>query len=133
MFEAKVYKIAILSLSDLVEETFAAKESVRQWTVANAERSGKLFLTVDDPQTADILVGVVGNWLEKTDLIEDSLNAGKRVLLLFNTHFDPENTIPSEQTAVMDYMNQMQQRCYCAEFNGKAQLGQLVNEQLEAI
>lgn len=133
MFNAKVYKIAVISLSGIMEEVFAAKECVRQWNVANAERTGKLFLTVDEPQAADVLVGVVDNHLGNTALVEDSLKAGQRVLLLFNAFYDPRNTMSSEQCAVADYMSQMQQRCYCAKFNDVQELSGLLNEQLNEI
>lgn len=116
-----------------MEEVFAAKECVRRWNVANAERAGKLFLTVDEPQAADVLVGVVDNHLGNTALVEDSLKAGRQVLLLFNTFYDPRNTMPSEQSAVADYMRQMGPRCYCAKFNGTQELSGLLNEQLEEI
>ncbi len=36
MFTASVYKIAVLSLSCMVEETYAAKEQVRKWNSSNA-------------------------------------------------------------------------------------------------
>lgn len=133
MFNAKVYKIAVISLSGIMEEVFAAKECVRLWNVANAERAGKLFLTVDEPLGADVLVGVVDNHLGNTALVEDSLKAGRQVLLLFNAFYDPRNTMSSEQSAVADYLNQMGQSCFCAKFNGAQELNGLLNEQLNEI
>lgn len=133
MFEAKVYKIAVFSLSGIMDETYAAKECVRRWNADNAEREGKMFLTVDEPQAADVLVGVVDNRLEKTDHIEDGLKAKKQVLLFFNAYSDPKNTIASEQSAVVDYMRQMHKRCNCAKFNGAAALADLLEQQLNLI
>ena len=49
MFNAKVYKIAVISLSGVMEETYAAKETVQKWNQENAENTGKLFLLVDEP------------------------------------------------------------------------------------
>jgi len=100
MFTASVFKIAVISLSGIMDETFAAKEAVRRWNEADAQRTGRLFLLVDDPQTADVLVGVVGNHLEGTQRVDQTLEAGRRVLLLFNAFADPTNTIASEQQAV---------------------------------
>ena len=133
MFNAKVYKISVISLSGIMEEVFAAKECVRQWNVANAERTGKLFLTVDEPQAADVLVGVVDNHLGNTALVEECLKTGRQVLLLFNAFYDPRNTMSSEQSAVADFMNHMGPRCYCAKFNGARELNGLLNEQLNEI
>lgn len=133
MFNAKVYTIAVISLSGIVEEVYAAKECVRQWDADNAQRTGRLFLTVDDPQEADVLVGVVDNRLEHTALVDASLQAGRRVLLLFNAYPDPRNTIASEQTAVAAYMRQMAPRCHCAQFNGPAELCALLTQQLNEI
>ena len=133
MFNAKVYKLSVISLSGIMEETFAAKDCVRLWNLANAERTSKLFLTVDEPQAADVLVGVVDNRLEKTEFIEEGLKAGKQVLLFFNAYSDPKNTIASEQAAVTEYMSQMQKRCFCGEFNSPAALAKLLEEQLNKL
>lgn len=40
MLNATVYKIAVLSLTGIMEEPFASKESVRQLNLAIAERTG---------------------------------------------------------------------------------------------
>lgn len=130
MFKATIFKTAVISLSGIMDETFVAKEGVRKYNQDNAERSCKLFLTVDNPLDADVLIGIVGNRLEKTELIEESLKAGKKVLIFFTAYQDPKNTIASEQTAVADYMKQMQKRCFCAEFNGSTDLEHLLVEQL---
>ena len=133
MFTATIFRLSVISLSGIMEATYVAKESVRQWNQANAERTGRMFLTVDDPQAADVLVGIVDNHLEKTELIADGLEAGRRVLLLFKASQDPKNTIASEQSAVADYMEQIRQRCYCAKFNSTSELNGLLNEQLNEI
>ena len=133
MFNAKVYTTAVISLSGIMDETFAAKEAVRQWNEAGAQRTGRLFLLVDDPQAADVLVGGVGNHLEGTQCVEAALQAGRRVLLLFNAFADPTNTIASEQQAVDAYLRQMASRCHCAQFNGAAELCALLTQQLNEI
>lgn len=79
------------------------------------------------------MIGVVGNRVEKTDLIGESLRAGRQVLLFFNAYADPKNTIASEQYVVIEYMHQMQQRCFCAKFNGVSELKKLLDEQLNEI
>ena len=133
MFNAKVYKISVVSLSGMMEEIYATKQTILQWNQDNAEHTGKMFLLVDGPQSADVLVGVVDNRIENKELVVESLNAGKRVMLFFNAFADPNNTIPNEQTVVVAFHNQMQQRCFCAEFSRAAQLTKLINEQLKMI
>lgn len=133
MFTASVYKIAVLSLSGMVEETYAVKEQVRKWNLSNAQAAGKLFLPIDDAQAADVLLGIIGNRLEKTSLVEDALRSGKRVLLFFNAYLDPANTIASEAQAVVTFRAAAQARCFCAEYNGVQQLDGLLYEKLNKI
>lgn len=64
-----------------MEETYAAKETIRKWNEANAESTGRMYLLVDNPQTSDKVVGIIGNWLGNKTIVEDSLTAGKQVLL----------------------------------------------------
>ena len=133
MFTASVYKIAVLSLSGMVEEIYAAKEQVRKWNSSNAQATGKLFLPVDDAQAADVFVGIIGNRLEKTTLVDDALRSGKRVLLFFNAYYDPKNTIATEAQAVAAFRAVAGARCFCAEYNGVPQLSVLLCEQLDKI
>lgn len=133
MFTASVYKIAVVSLSGIMDETYAAKEAINQWNQANASHEGKLFMFTDDPKKADLLFGIVGNRVENAKLIDESLRAGIQVMLLFNSYADPKNTIASEQTVVTDYMNQMQQRCFCAKFSGVGELKEILEYQLDKI
>lgn len=132
MFQAQVYTIAIFSLSGMMEEVYAAKESVCTYNQSKASSSGKLFLLVDDPGMADILVGIVGNRIENTDLIEDSLKAGKQVMLFFNPYQDPKNTIPSEQKEVAEFRNSIEERCFYKEYNSVAELCGLLSEIIES-
>ncbi len=64
MFNAKVYKISVVSLSGMMEEIYATKQTIQQWNQECADHTGKLFMTVDDSQTEDVLIGIVGNRLE---------------------------------------------------------------------
>ena len=133
MFNAKVYKIAVFSLSGIMEETFAAKETIRKWNEANAESTGRLYLLVDNPKTSDKVVGIIGNWLGNKTIVEDSLTAGKQVLLFFNAYADPNNTIASEQQTVLSFKESMNGRCFIAEYNGVQELKGLIVEQLDKI
>ena len=133
MFQATIYKLSVLSLSGMVEETYAAKEQVRKWNSSNAQAAGRLFLPVDDAQAADVLVGIIGNRLENTDMVDDALRSGKRVLLFFNAYNDPKNTIATDAQAVAAFRADAAARCFFAEYNGVPQLSRLLCEQLDKI
>lgn len=133
MFNAKVYKLSVISLSGIMAEVHVAKETVQQWNQQHAERVGKLFQSVDDARMADVIIAVVGGWLDSTALIEQSLEAEKTVLLFFNGYADPTNTIACEQAAVNEYKSQMQQRCYCGEYNSPVELTNQLEERINVI
>ena len=120
MFEAKVYTTAILSLSGMMDETHIARETVSRFNQQHAASTGRLFLPVDDPQAADVVIGIVGNYIEKADVIEEAVKAGKQVLLFFSKYQDPKNTIPMEGKAVETFKKEMGAKCVCCEFSGKA-------------
>ena len=139
MFTAKVYKVMVGSLSGTMEEVFAAKETIRKWNLENAERTGKLYMSTewsvkaDQIQDVDIVIGIVGNWINNTDFIEKCIKDGKQVMLFFNAYQDPKNTIPSEHDAVKAYRTKMEECCSCAEYNSFAELSELLNTRLRTI
>ena len=139
MFTAKVYTLMIGSLSGTMEEVFTAKEVVRKYNQDNAESSGKLFLPVEwsmkpeDLQKVDVVIGIVGNWLDNPEFIEDSVKAGKIVLLFFNAFQDPKNTIQSEHDEVMAFQDRIQDCCHCVEYRGTTELKLRVEEAIGEI
>lgn len=133
MFNAKVYKIAVLSLSGMMEEVYAAKEAVSSWNKTKAKSAGKMYLLVDDLQTADILVGIIGNRIENVSSVEEAIKSGKQVLLFFNSYADPKNTIASEHQDVLAYKESRNGRCFNADYNGVPELNRLLSEQLNKI
>lgn len=125
MFKADVYKIAVLSLSGIMDEVYTAQEVIRRYNQGNAEHTGKLFLLEAGDATAsnaDLVIGIVGNYIEKKEVVEKAVNAGKKVLLFFSKYQDPVNTIPAEGKAVEAFRKEMRSKCVCCEFNGKADL-----------
>ena len=134
MFTAQVYKIAVLSLSGIMEELYTAQEVIRNWNQENAERTSKLFLPVAEDVTAsdaDVVIGIVGNYIEKADVIEEAVKAGKQVLLFFSKYQNPENTIPAEVKAVEAFNKEMESKCVCCEFNGKSDFMTVLSECIE--
>lgn len=132
MFTAKVYTVMIGSLSGTMEEVFTAKEVVRLYNQDNAESSGKLFLPIEwsmkteDLQKVDVVIGIVGNWIDKPEFIGDCVKAGKKVMLFFNAFQDPKNTIQSEQEEVKAFRERIQGLCFCTGYNGGAELSHLL-------
>lgn len=119
------------SLSGTMEEVYVAKEVIRKWNQENAEREGKLFLLVDSQmEDVDVLIGIVGNWIDKPESVLQMVEAGKKVMLFFNAFQDPKNTIPSEREEVITFKEQMKDHCLCIEYGRKVELEKKIEEQL---
>lgn len=119
------------SLSGTMEEVYVAKEVIRKWNQENAEREEKLFLLVDSPmEDVDVLIGIVGNWIDKPESVLQMFEAGKKVMLFFNAFQDPKNTIPSEREEVITFKEQMKDHCLCIEYGRKVALEKIIEEQL---
>lgn len=122
------------SLSGTMEEVYVAKEVIRKWNQENAEREGKLFLQVDSPmEDVDVLIGIVGNWIDKPERVLQMVEAGKKVKLFFNAFQDPKNTIQSEREEMEKFKERMQDKCFCVEYNGSGELGRLVGDMLARV
>ena len=136
MFTAQVYKIAVLSLSGIMEEVYTAQEVIRKDNQENAERTGQLFLPLAGDATAsdsDVVIGIVGNYIEKAEVIEEAVKEGKKVLLFFSKYQDPENTIPAEGKAVESFRKEAESKCVCREFSGKADFENSLMEFIDRI
>ena len=139
MFTAKVYRLMIGSLSGTMEEVYTAIEVVRKWNQQKAEASGKLYLPVEwsakseDLEKVDVVIGLVGNWISNPAFIQKCLDAGKKVVLLFNDFQDPRNTIQSEYDAVVAFKHSMQGLCASADYRDKDSLSALLNENLDTL
>jgi len=132
MFTAKVYNVMVGSLSGIMEEVVIAKEVIWKWNKQNAERGGKVFLTVDwttkpeEIQKVDVVIAIVGNWIQNTDIIEEYLRVGKKAIILFNAFQDPKSAIASEQESVKAFRDSLQGCCKYVEYRGAAELKELV-------
>lgn len=136
MFTVQVYKIEVLSLSGIMEEIYTAHEVIRKYNQENAERTGKLFLPVAEYATAgdaDVVIGIVGNYIEKAEEIEQAVKAEKKVLLFFSKYKGPENTIPAEGKAVEAFKKEMKSKCVCCEFGGKVGFEKILFETIQTI
>lgn len=115
MFISQVYTVQILCLSGIMDEMHLAQEVIIKWNQENARSEGKLFLPVDDPQDANVVIGIVGNFIDnvKANVIEASVKIGKKVLFFFSKYQDPENTIPVESVATQEFRRKIEAKCYC--------------------
>lgn len=127
------------SLSGTMEGVYVAKEAIRLWNLENAEREGRLYLPVEWSSRfeylfqVDMLICIVGDWVEKTDVLEDSLKEGKDVLLLFNAFHNPDNTILSEQIVVEQLQSVMETRYSCEMYNGMEDFRRIINNRLSML
>ncbi len=127
------------SLSGAMEEVYLAKETIRKWNQQNAERTRKLFLLVEwtakkeEIQHVDVVIGIVDNWIQNTALIENCVEKGKQVLLLFNASQDTTNTIQSEFEEVLSFRERIHTKSVTSHFNGGAELRSLLNNQLDLL
>lgn len=86
MFIAKVYKVMIGSLSGAMEEVHLAKEIIRKWNQDNAEGEERQFMPVEwstkteGLNRADIVIGIIGNWIDNTAVVEECAQMGKKVI-----------------------------------------------------
>ena len=139
MFTAKVYNVMVGSLSGIMEEVTVAKDVIREWNQQNAERNGKMLLNVDwatkvkDFQKIDVVIGIVGNWIENTELIDACITEGKQVMLFFNSFQDPKNTIASEHDVVKAFRGRVQGMCNCVDFRNTTELKQLLKTEINTI
>ncbi len=103
------------------------RKLIRKWNQENAEREGKLFLLVDSPmEDVDVLIGIVGNWIDKPERVLQMVEAGKTVMLFFNAFQDPKNTIPTEQEEMIAFKASVQNKCLCSEYNGSVELSRIL-------
>lgn len=139
MFKATVYNVMIGSLSGTMEEVYTAKEVVRKWNQQNAEQSGILFLPVEwstnfeELQNVDVVIGIIGNFIDNQNFIEGCIKRGKRVMLFFNAFQDSKNTIQSEYDVVKAFRDRITEHCSWADYMGNNDLCAILNNQLSAL
>ena len=138
MFTAKVFRIMVGSLSGAMEEVYVAKETIRKWNQQNAERTGKIFMPIEwgasqeAIHNTDIVVGLVDNWIDDTKFVDDCVEVGKRVILLFKSISDPMNTISCELDCVKTFRERFQVRSSCDSYTRMTDFVTLINRQLDA-
>ena len=136
MFTAKVYKVMIGSLSGAMEEVYLAKEIIRKWNQDNAESKGILFMPVEwSTKTAelnktDIVIGIIGNWIDSTAVVEECTRTGKKEILFFQTYHDPKVTIPGEVQKIEEFKDRMQLICPCHNYSNNVEMEDVLKSRL---
>lgn len=136
MFTAKVYRVMIGSLSGAMEEVYLAKEIIRKWNQNNAESKGRLFMPVEwstkteELNKADIVIGIIGNWIDNTAVVEECALMGKKVILFFQTCYDPKVTIPGEVQKIEEYKEQKKDTCPCFNYDSTSAFDGVISKQI---
>lgn len=135
MFNAKVYTVSISSSGVVLEEEHIAREVIARWIIEEGEMHGVAYLTIPNNYrgiTPDIYIFVIDNYVDESKL-EAAIQTGAKVMLFFNSHHDEKNTIESEVKAVEAVKNEMESKCVCCEFSGKADFEIILANALEKV
>lgn len=136
MFTAKVYKVMIGSLSGAMEEVYLAKEIIQKWNHDNAESKGILYMPVEwstkteELNKADIVIGIIGNWIDNTTVVEECAQMGKKVILFFQTYHAPKVSIPGEVQKVEEYREQIKDTCPCFNYDSTSAFDGVLTKQI---
>ena len=139
MFTAKVYRVMVGSLSGAMEEVFAAKEIISKWNQEKAESAGKLYMPVEwstkpeDMDKVDVVIGIVGNWIENPAFIEECIQSGKKVILFFQSYHDPKVSIPYEVQEVGEFKSRMRSKCHCCDYVSYGDLNGILSLRLSEL
>lgn len=122
-----------------MEEVHQAKRVVKEWNDKNAEQAGKVFLPVDwsvkaeDVNQADIIVGIIGDWIENPAFVQACIESGKKVILFFQRTHNPEVSISTELRYVDAFKEASQTLCPCFDFNESDEIITLFLSQLRLL
>lgn len=139
MFTAQVYRVMIGCLGGIMEEVHQAKMVVKEWNDKNAEPRGKVFLPVDwsakveDMNQADIIVGIIGDWIENPEFVEECIKSGKKVILFFHRNHNPDVSIRGEVMVVEAFKNDVQKKCKCLFFGNVPEFKEALSSQMHLI
>lgn len=99
---------------------------LEDWNANQGEEKGKVFIPVKPTNDqcpmpeVDVLIGIVGSFISDQEFFKAYVDAGKKVLLFFNTVHDADSTINSEVQEEEEFKEQMKPLCSYIDFNGIA-------------
>lgn len=122
MFEAKVYKVSIVSSGITLAEEHFAQEVIERWNREQAEEKQIVFIPFSGIPNgeADLYVFPIDNFVDAAK-VEAAIETTSPVLLLFNKSHDPDNTMSSELEDIRILRSKLNGRCTCVDYNGPAE------------
>ena len=122
MFEAKVYKVSVVSSGITLAEEHFAKEVIERWNQENAEKKRIVFipLPISSIREADMYVFPIDNRVDVAK-VEAAIKTSSPVLLFFRMSHNPDNTISSELEDIRKLRTELNGRCTCIDYNGPAE------------
>ena len=126
MFTAKVYRVLVKSAGNTQEENFTALKMLEDWNANQGEKTGKVFIPVKPTNgqcplpEVDVLIGIVGSFISDQEFFKAYVDAGKKVLLFFNTVHDASSSMKSEVQEIDAFKEQMGPLCSCLSYRGTA-------------
>ena len=117
MFEARVYKVSIVSSGIPLAEEHFAKEVIECWNQKKAEESHIVFIPLsNNTRESDIYVFPIDNCVDVAK-VDAAIETSSPVLLFFRKSHNPDNTISSELDAVKKLRAELSGRCTCIDYN----------------
>ena len=81
----------------------------------------------------DVLIGIVGSYIFDQEFFKAYVDAGKKVVLFFDTDYDVSNTIMSEVQEVEAFRKRLQLECTCLSYSGFAGFADAVRGCLDTL
>lgn len=132
MFNAKVYRVLVTSLGAILEEEHIAHEVITEWNIKRAEETKKVFLTVpnDATDSPDLYCVIVDSYVDEAK-VNQMIETGKPVLVLFSKYHDPKNSIQTELEQVAAFRKTIQGKCICLDYEGKTSFIEALKKELD--
>lgn len=124
MFNANVYRVLVKSAGNTHEACHTALKVLEDWNANQGEAKGKVFIPVKPAEgqcvmpDVDMLIGIVGSYFFDQELFKAYVDAGKRVLLFFDTVHNASNSMTSEVLEVEAFKKKMEALCACRSYSG---------------
>ena len=139
MFTAKVYRVLVKGAGNTHDDCYTALKVLEDWNAKQGEAKGKVFIPVkpvDDQSLlpeVDVLIGIVGSFIEDQEFFKVNVAAGKIVLLFFNAVHSDNNSMKSEVQEVTAFKEQMEPLCTCLSYVGSAEFADALLGQMNMI
>lgn len=139
MFNANVYRVLVKSSGNTHEECYTALRVLEDWNANQGEAKGKVFIPIKpaDGQCpmpdVDVLIGIVGSYIFDQEFFKAYVDAGKKVLLFFDSVHDASNTMMTEVQAVEAFKQQMEPLCISMCYSGTAAFDKALRSCIDAL